>query len=224
MKKFTFFALLALMPLYACSAADRYDNVYGLWEDYYSGVTLKIKPAKRKGILVKRLDRKRQSNWIRYDRIGRNYYDDCYGNRIRLGGYGLKWTRGHRKSVYLTRIDYSDRHYDSDYDFRYGDRGRGRHYGYDYYTPRHTYLREDISGNWYCSSHHVGIEVGFTNDGIRVRRGNTTNGRNAWYDYKRDRKNSRQFLGDDGNYYELDGSDLYFRDKKNRQKLKFKRG
>jgi len=218
MKKITFFALLALIPLYAFSGADRSDNVYGTWEDYYSGVSLKIKPSKRRGILVKRLDRHRHSNWIRYDRIGRNVYDDCNGNKIRLTRNGLKWSkRNGRKSFYLERVGRSTRNYD------YSDRSRG--YDNYEYAPRRGYITSsNLGGDWYCNAHDVHIEVGYRRDGIRVRRQNRRGGGREWYDYQRDDRNRRRYYDDNtGNYYELDGNNLVFRDNKNRKKLVFRR-
>jgi len=217
-KKF-FFALLALIPLYSFSSTGKSDKVYGYWEDYRTGISLKIKPAKRKGILVKRTDRR--SKWVRYDQIGRNHYDDCYGSRIRLTGYGLKWSRKYsRKTIYLERSDYRRGYYDREdyydrdyrYDSYYGDYGRRNNIPSDY-----------LGGKWYCSDYKVEIEIGYHRGGIRVRRlGDRCYG-DDWYEYRRDDRNSRRYYGDGGNYYELDGRDLYFRDKRNSKKLKFRR-
>ena len=217
MKKILFFALLALIPLYLQADNYRSDNVYGYWEDYYSGIALTIKPAKRKGILVKRLDRSRRSNWIRYDRIGRNLYDDCNGNRIRLTRNGIKWTRKHgRRVVYLEKSGFGQYGYDR------GFRDRGYEYDYDPGYRRNYIRPSSLSGNWFCDSFGVGIEINTRRDGIRVRR-TDRRGNDAWYYYNQEQRNPNRYLGVNNSYYELQGNTLVFNDYKNNKTLRFKR-
>ena len=214
MKKFTFFALLALIPLYSFSTSSTRNDIYGYWEDYHTGISLKIKSTKRNGILIKRTDRRNGSRWVRYDRLRRNLYDDCYGSRIKLTSYGLKWsTNFGRKTIYLERSN--------------GRRGDyyDRDYGYDGFEDerRNSINTDYLGGRWYCSDYNVEIEIGYRNKGIRVKRLGDSRNRNDWYEYSKSDRNSQRYYGDHGNYYELRGRDLVFNDLHNKKKMKFRR-
>jgi len=227
MKKVVFFALLVLTPLFITASPDRYSELYGVWEDYSSGVSLRIKPAKRNGLLVKRLDRSRNSRWRRYDRIGRRTFDDCDGNRLRITRDGLIWNRRNgRRSVYLDR---PERRFRDDTFRRENDRFRR---GGNYCPPPNRgYSRSsnwdrsyDLSGRWYCSVHDLNIDISYYDDGIRVRRYNDRRERyEDWYEYRRDRKNSNRYLGRNDRYYEWDDGELTFYDEREGRKIRFSR-
>ena len=220
MKKGMFFALLVLIPLYTFSAPDRNGNIHGVWEDYRTGLSIQIKPTKRRGILVKRLDNHRRSGWVRYDRIRRGYYDDCNGNTIRVTRNGLRWSKKNgRRTFYLERSfgDFRDRdfyrHNWRDYDWDYDRRGN-----------RGFYNSNDLAGIWHCAVHDIDIDISYYDDGIRVRRYNDSRRRyDDWYTYRRDRNNRNRFYGRDSKYYEIYDDHILFHDTKRGRKLRFKK-
>ena len=221
MKKGLFFALLVLTPLFTYSSPHRHQDVFGVWEDYRSGLLLQIKPGKRRSILVKPLNNRHRARWVRYDRIRRGFYDDCNGSTIRLTRNGLRWSKRHgRRTFYLEktylgrdgRRDFYREGYD-DYDRWYRPRNRNRSFGYS-----------NLSGNWYCSAHNINIDVVFRDDRIRVRRYNNRRNRyDDWYEYRRDRNNRSRFYGNNGKYYDVYDDQLIFRDDRRDIKLSFKR-
>ncbi len=221
MKKGILFALLVLTPLFTFSANDRNNEVYGLWEDYRTGLSIQIKPGKRRSIMVKRIDGRHRARWVKYDRLRRGHYDDCDGNSIRLTRRGLKWSKKYgRRTFYLER-SYQDHNRRG-----YNRRERDYNYGRDYGNRRGTnrYDSYDLSGNWHCDVHNVDIDISYYNDGIRVRRyNNRRRGYDDWYNYKRDVKNRNRYFGADSKYYEIHGDQITFHDSRRGKKLKFKK-
>lgn len=216
MKRISIFALLALIPLFSSTTPSlRHQDIFGLWEDYNSGIALHIKPAKRNGLLVKRLDRNRRSNWIRYDRVGRNSYDDCNGHRLKVTSRGLKWYRPYGRAVYLDKAFIGRRHRSRDYD---------RIDPYDDGYSR-TYIRPNgLGGEWYCTEYGASIFIETFRDGIKVRRTDRGGTDRAWYEYLYDRNYDNRLSGRNGSYYEiLDDRQIIFHDLKRGKRLRFRR-
>lgn len=218
MKKGLFFALLALTPLFTYSAPDRSNDIYGVWEDYRTGLAIQIKPSNRRGIKVKRIDGRHRSRWIKYDRIGYNHYDDCDGNSIKLTRRGLKWRKGYSLRTFHLEKTYN-RGYNND---RYR---RNDDYGYESRSRDRNYITSNrLSGSWYCSAHNVDIDIAYYDDGIRVRRYNRQRrGYDDWYTYRKDRNRSNRYYGSDNRYYEVYDDRIIFNDGRRRKKLEFKR-
>ena len=217
MKKGILFTLLVLTPLFTTASPDRYVDIYGVWEDYYSGISFRIKPGKRNSLLVRRLDRSRNSRWQRYDRVSRTRFEDRNGNQLRISRNGLSWHRRNgRRSYFLERP--------GDQYFRSNRRNNGYcppDYGYERNRFRRT---NNLAGSWYCADHDLNIDVDYYDNGIRVRRFDRRSGRyERWYDYRQDRRGSNRYYGNNDKYYEWDDNTLTFYDERKRKRFRFKR-
>ncbi|MEE9374355.1 MAG: hypothetical protein V3V00_14970 [Saprospiraceae bacterium] len=216
MKKNGIFALLVLIPLYIFSAPERSSDIYGVWKDYRSEILLKIKPTKRRGILVKRLDSRHLSQWVRYDRVGYRHYDDCEGNTLKLTGYGLKWRKSYGRRTFI--MEKTDDGYD-----RWVDAENYDDYSYLPKRRRHRYLNS-ISGSWYCAAHDVNIDIEYYKGGIKVRRYNYNRDQyDKWYTYRKGRNTSNRYYGENERFYELYEDRLVFYDKHLNRRLEFEK-